>query len=103
MRKVLYLFLSLSILPAAASPQSIGVHYGMGGIEGHYHDSGNDLLIGLQLDYSRRLATHYTIEGGILATGSLPFMTLLTEGILSPIDPSYSLKIADFNSSIFQS
>ncbi len=98
MRKVLYLFLSLSILPAAASPQSIGVHYGMGGIEGHYHDSGSDLFIGLQLDYSRRLATHYTIEGGILATGSLPFMTLVTEGILSPIDPSYSLKIADFNS-----
>ena len=54
MRKALYLFLSLSILPAAASPQSIGVHYGMGGIEGHYHDSGSDLFIGLQLDLSFR-------------------------------------------------
>lgn len=98
MRVTLYLLLALTLLPADAHPQTVGMRYGMGAIRGGYADSGSDFLVGLQFDYTHTLSSHYSLEGGILTTGSLPFATLLSEAILTPIDASPSITIADFNS-----
>ncbi len=98
MRVSLCLLLVLTLIPADTYPQAIGIRSGAGSIEGSYAGSGSDLLVGLQFDYSHTLTSPYALEGGILATGSLPFATVLSEVILAPIDPNPSITIANFNS-----